>query len=102
MFLVILGFSGLFCYGRRLLSQDDGYSLSSILAKVELMASSRCSAVLHLLGRASSFMTVVVLTELLWSELKCSIIPLFVLSVWMARSRGSCIGRKQIKLLRFT
>ena len=46
------------------LSQDDGYPLSSFLAKVELMASSRCSAVLHLFARASSVMTVVVLTEL--------------------------------------
>ena len=52
-----------------LLSQDDGYPLSSILAKVELMASSRCSAVLHLFVRTSSLMTVVFLTELLWCEL---------------------------------
>ena len=59
------------------LSQDDGYPLSPILAKVELMASSQYSAVLHLFERASSLMTVVVLMELLWCELKCSVIPLF-------------------------
>ena len=40
------------------LSQDGGYPLSSILAKVELMASSQCSAVLHLFARGSSLMTV--------------------------------------------
>ena len=49
-----------------------------MFAKVELTASSPCSAVLHFSARANSFRTVVVLTELLWRELKCSVIPLFI------------------------
>ena len=58
---MILGLSGLFLLRlTAFLSQDDGYPLSSILAKVELMASSRCSAMLHFCGHASSLMMVVV------------------------------------------
>ena len=67
--------------------QEDEFPLSSTFAKVELMASSRCSGVVHFSALANSFRTFVVWTELLTHTLQtCSVVALLTYRLYPIHS----------------